>query len=202
MSGKYSGSVKDLKKKIGHLVVRANSDILDLDVGYKRIKEGGELTKKEKEAEESLIEKKTGLEDAVKSLEGRTGYIREEKLEKFVKMMKTTIETAGKLLERKEETEVLDEAKVKETQAEAKSSVEEIELLEREIEEEKIGLSGNLSRLCGTAKYETGEVVSEEEDLKRELDGLDGYLQERFKKIRKEICRKMLEQITKLESEV
>ena len=56
------GSVKELKRRIGNLVVAANADIIELNTGYRRVKDGGVLFKKEQDAEKSLIEIKQKLQ--------------------------------------------------------------------------------------------------------------------------------------------
>jgi hypothetical protein len=63
-----SGSSVELKKSIGKLVFQANSEIPELQSGYKRVKDGGALTKSEEGKEKSLKEKIAGLEDGLKSL--------------------------------------------------------------------------------------------------------------------------------------
>ena len=69
MSKPQSGSSVDFKKSIGRLVFQANSEILELHSGYKRVREGGTLSKREELKEKSLTENVAGLEDRLKSLD-------------------------------------------------------------------------------------------------------------------------------------
>ena len=202
MSGKakpLTGSVKDLKKSIGNLVMNTNSDILALQKGYSKVKDGGTLSKSEEEIEKSLVVKKEALGEAIKSLEARAEYVKEECLEKFLKMMTTTAETADTLLCRKSEASDITEEEIKKVQHQAKASVDEIEVLEEEIAKEIEGLSFSLSQLSGAPVNIVGEL-SEEDEIEREFKRLDPYLQERYTKIKKEITRKMIEQTLKLEA--
>ena len=197
-SSHLEGSVKELKKRVGNLVVAANSDIIELNIAYRRVKDGGELSKREQEIEKSLIEKKSGLNEAWRSLEANPDYVVTENLQNFVK---TTVETAGKLLEKETSEVIIDEGLVKQVQLEAKDSVDEIEVRDEQFGRDIQVLSSTLSKLEGSSTVpveERREVSTREEDvdeLKRELDNIDSYLQERFMKIEKEIKRKMLEQI-------
>ena len=201
------GSVKELKRRIGNLVVAANADIIELNTGYRRVKDGGELFKKEQDAEKSLIEKKAGLDEALRNLETNPDYVTTENLQKFVRMMKTTVETTEKLLAGKDaSSEAIDEGVVKKVQLEAKDSVDEIEVRDEQFGRDIQELSSTLSKLTGSSnkpavdRREESNKGDEDEQLKRELNTLDSYMQERYKKIEKEIKRKMLEQIIKLET--
>ena len=187
-----SEGTRSLKKRIGKLVFQTNSDILDLQNGYRRVNASvGALTKREIELEKSLRKKKEALHDAVKSLEARTGYIKEEKMEKFVLMMKTTVDTADKLLAGKSEAnDVIDQNKVEEIQKEAKTSVEEIEVNEKETLREIQGLSTTLSNLVQQdVNVDIEEEASVGDEIEQELSLLDNYLRERYRKIEKEIKR-------------
>ena len=153
MEGKakpLAGSVSELKKSIGNLLLKANSDILDLQRVYIRVKDGAILSKKEEEKEKALVEKKKAIEDGIKSLEERSEYVKQENLEKFLKMMKTTVETADQLLSMKSEVgDDIIEDSVKGIQQEAKASLDEIQVIEEEIEKEIRGLSTTFSSLSG-----------------------------------------------------
>ena len=65
-----SGSENKIKKSIGHIVLKANLDILDLQKGYKKLKDGGSLSMWEIEKEKSLKEKMDGLKAGIDNLEG------------------------------------------------------------------------------------------------------------------------------------
>ena len=98
-----SGSTNDLKKSIGQLVFRANSDVLALQKGYKKVKEGGSLNKIEIEKETSLKETVAGLTEGIKDLELKPDYVAKENLQKHLVLMKTTVQTANIVLGKKEE---------------------------------------------------------------------------------------------------
>jgi hypothetical protein len=189
------GSVKELKRRIGNLVVAANADIIELNTGYRRVKDGGELFKKEQDAEKSLIEKKAGLDEALRNLETNPDYVTTENLQKFVRMMKTTVEMTEKLLAGKDAcSEAIDEGVVKKVQLEAKYSVDEIEVRDEQFGRDIQELSSTLSKLTGSSnkpavdRREESNKGDEDEQLKRELNTLvDSYMQERYKKIEKEI---------------
>ena len=142
-----TGSLNQLKKNIGNLIFSASTEIIELQKVYKKGKGRENLSKLDLEREKSRIEKKEALKDAVKTLESKPNYLKDENLEKFILMMKTTVETAESILARKNDiSDTLDDV-VKEVQSEAKASVEEIELLEEETLKEINVLSSTLSSL-------------------------------------------------------
>ena len=58
--------------------------------------------------QKALEAKKEGLSDAIKTLEDKPTYVKDENLEKYRMMMKTTVETVNILLSRKSDaTEVI-----------------------------------------------------------------------------------------------
>ena len=87
MEGDLSGSANQVKKSIGSIVVSANTDILALLKGFKKVKDGGTLNKSEAQVEKSLLEKKEGLKNAIRNLESRKDFIKEGNLEKSLKLM-------------------------------------------------------------------------------------------------------------------
>ena len=168
------------------------------------MKDGGSLSKSESEKEKSLSEKKAGLEDGIKSLEEKEEYVKKEKFEKYIKLMKTTVESANTVLTKKEEASDVTEEAVVTVIGEAKSFVAEIKAIEEAHEKDIIGLSATFTSLSTAGPVE--EDVERhhnddtEEEFKREIENLAPYLRDRFRKIEKEIVTKMREQIIKLES--
>ena len=57
-----SGSSNDLKKSIGRVVLLTNTDILELQTAYKKVKQGGSLTKIETEKERVFKDRVAGDE--------------------------------------------------------------------------------------------------------------------------------------------
>ena len=74
-----SAASNNLKKSIGRIIISINSEILELLAEYKKVKTGVPLSKKGEIKEESVKKKKEALEDALKNLEPRSGYIEQEK---------------------------------------------------------------------------------------------------------------------------
>ena len=194
-----SGSSVELKKSIGRLVFQANSEILELQSGYKRVKDGGTLTKSEEGKEKSLKEKIAGLEDGLKSLDEKPDLVEKDNFKKYIDMMKMTVKTAGSLLTKKDEASDVTEEAVGDIQKEAKSCMEEIEMIEDVIEQEVAGLSKVLSSLTGPIVNVENDSKDPEVEVEKAINNLDKYVRERFVKIKKEISVKMREQITKLE---
>ena len=206
MSGKnnpLSGSVNEIKKSIGHIVPKANLDILDLQKGYKKLEDGGSLSMWEIEEEKSLKEKMDGLKAGIDNLEGREGYVENGKLEKLLKMMKMTLETGTTILDKKDNACEISEDALKEVQIEVQSSLDDVKLLEVETEKEVLELSKTLFSLAGSPINIGKEQVKEEtgeEKIKNILENLDPSLCERYLKLKEELARKMIEQTVKLET--
>jgi hypothetical protein len=150
-----SGSTNDLKKSIGRVVLLTNTDIIELHTAYKKVKEGGTLTKSETERERVFKDRVKGLEEGLARLLKKPEMVKQDKFERYVSMMKTTVESAKKMLSDKGETEAIAEESIKEVKKEAKNCVEEIELFEKELEVDILGLNKTLeylvrpSRKCG-----------------------------------------------------
>ena len=88
-------------------------------------------------------------------------------------MIKTTVESAASVLDRKEEaSEDIIEDDVARVTTEAKSCVEEIELAEQQVENDIIGLGVTLSSLAGPVENvsELSDPDEAEADLKREIE--------------------------------
>ena len=83
-----------LKKSIGRIILKINSEILDLQKEYSKIKDGGCLGRKGESLEKTIKDRKEALEKALSELESRPEYVIDEGLEKTVQMLKDNIETA------------------------------------------------------------------------------------------------------------
>ena len=197
-----SGSTNDLKKSIGQLVFRANSDVLALQKGYKKVKEGGSLNKIEMEKETSLKETVAGLTEGIKDLELKPDYVAKENLQKHLVLMKTTVQTANIVLGKKEEAASdVNEESIGIIIEEAKTCLHEIEIIEELLEKDIMNMSKIFSTLAGPVVTMEEEPKQSEAELQfeRDLDNVDNMERERFWKISKEISTKMREQIAKLD---
>ena len=88
-----------VKKNIGNLVLSVNSEILDLQKEFKRLGDSNNWSSKADELENSVKEKKEALEDLIKRLEAKPGYVDKEKFQKLLETMKTSVNSADKVLE-------------------------------------------------------------------------------------------------------
>ena len=135
-----------LKKSIGKIIININSEILELLEEKKKVKDDVTLSKKGVDKENAVRKKKEALEDAIKGLEERPDYVAQEKMEKFVDMIKENIATAGKALSNSgEESDTLQIEAVG-AQKTATATVETIEQNEKAAEEEMRTLANNLVR--------------------------------------------------------
>jgi hypothetical protein len=74
MTGNLSTtSSNQLKKSIGRIVISINSELLELQQEFLKVKSGANVSKKGELLEKSVSEKKKALEDALHSLETRPG---------------------------------------------------------------------------------------------------------------------------------
>ena len=167
-----SGSSNDLKKSIGRVVLLTNTDILELHKAYKKVKEGGTLTRSETERERVFKDRVQGLEEGLASLLKKPDMVKQDKFERYVSMMKTTVESAKKMMSDKGETEAVTEESIEEVKKEAKNCVEEIELIEKELEVEILGLNETLSSFSIQVENVEPETKKEESkaELEREID--------------------------------
>ena len=79
-------SSTELKKSIGKIVIRINSESIDLLNEYKKVKEGGTLSNKGEVLQKGVIEKKKYLEEALTSLENKLEYVQTENLQKTLQL--------------------------------------------------------------------------------------------------------------------
>jgi hypothetical protein len=135
----------------------------------------------------------------LKSLDEKPDLVEKDNFKKHIDMMKMTVKTAGSLLTKKDEASDVTEEAVGDIPKEAKSCMEEIEMIEDMIEQEVAGLSKVLSSLTGPIVNMENYSKYPEVEVEKAINNLEKYVRERFVKIKKEISVKMREQITKLE---
>ena len=110
----------ELKKSIGKLIIKLSSEVLELlEEKRKHKKDKGDLSSKGQDLKRSIAEKKKALEDTLKDLEARTDYISEEKLEKYIRMMKVNIGTAKQVLEADSDIDKIKESDIIKAKKEA-----------------------------------------------------------------------------------
>ena len=196
-----TGSGNQLKKSIGRIIIRINSEILDLQQEYKKVKEGTALSTKGVNLEKNVKEKKEALEDALGSLEGRPDFVTKESMEKTVQMIKDNIATAEKVLKVPDEGDEVSESDINDAQKKASETIDEIVNSEEQAAEEMRCLTATLSTLASVSDViEKDSPVNEDEnvDFQRELEAIGKYQKERFFKMMKEIEVKMDFQISNL----
>ena len=204
MVGPLTGSPNDFKKSIGRLVLLVNADTLELQKVFRRVKDGGaNLSTVEQGREKVFKERIAGLEGALESLAKKPDTVKRESFERYINMMKTTVESANTVMSGNFD---ITEDTLEDVQKEAKTCVEEIILVEEEIKIELSSLNKTLSSLAmpvKTVESEPDVGVEHEDDqdlLQMEVDHLDSYSLERFSKIKEEIIMKMKSQTAKLET--
>ena len=126
-------SSAQLKKYAGNLVLNVNNDILELQKIYARIKDGDfiQLTDSDRAKEKKIEENKILLENPVSKLDSMKEYVQEEKLEKILKMMKTTIQSTNTVFDQKANINISAVNIVKEMKDEAETFITDIEISEK-----------------------------------------------------------------------
>ena len=181
-----------VKKNIGNLVLSVNSEILDLQKEFKRLGDSNNWSSKADELEISVKEKKEALEDFINRLEAKPGYVDKEKFQKLLKTMKTSVNSADKVLEFKvKKDEVLTEI-IEQASKEASDVMEEINAKEKEEEEELSSLTSAMENLVSIkAARVRGGAEEEKTKVEIELENIDSYHAVRVKKLKEEILVKM-----------
>ena len=179
-------SAADLKKNIGRLILKLNSDVLDLIVEYRKVKHNGDFSEKGKDLELSVTKKKVSLEKTLKMFESKPDFVKQEKLERFVSMVNTNISTAAKVLESKEEDNEVLLVEAQESAKEAKAVIADIEAEEEKIVNDIAKLTANLS-----IAIESNSDIAGDETFNRELKSIGKYKADRYMKMRKDIETKM-----------
>ena len=93
-----SSTSNNVKKGCGKIIISINSELLELMSEYKKVKSCGQLSTKGTQLEKSIKQKKEALEEGLKGFDDKPEYVKSEKLEKTVKMLKCNISTAKKVL--------------------------------------------------------------------------------------------------------
>ena len=187
----------ELKKSIGKLIIKLSSEVLELlEEKRKHKKDKGDLSSKGQDLKRSIAEKKKALEDTLKDLEARTDYISEEKLEKYIRMIKVNIDTAKQVLEADSDIDKIKESDIIKAKKEALETVEEIKVAEEKAAAEVDRLTSALSKLASEPstkekKAEPVENADMSNEAKQELGRIGSYQADRFQKMRKEIQEKM-----------
>ena len=107
-------TLSDLKKKIGTLIIETNANILELQDGLKRVQSGGDFSKQEKEREAVLLKQKNSLDEVATALRNNAQNKEDGQIEKYLKLIDTTIETSVSVLNKDKSSE-LDTEKIKDT---------------------------------------------------------------------------------------
>ena len=180
-----------MKKSIGRLIVKLNSEILEFLPEQKKVTNEVQLSSKGVVIRDSIKVKKDALEEALSGLEARRDYIIQESLEKFVKMIKCNITTAQKLLETETDSVDVNEMEITNAKEEAYKTVDEVLKNEDLAEVEMRKLTSTLANLAQDDFDKDNSENKDEENVKRELTAIGSYQAERFQKMDKEIKEKM-----------
>ena len=187
-----TGSSNQLKKSVGNLIIKINSEILELQQEYRKVKAGASLSKKGTDLENAVKEKKKALEEALECMEGRRDYIIQETMEKTVQMVKDNIATASKVLDNPSDENEVSESDVNSAKDKAAEAIEEIEAIEEQVEEDMRRITLNLSSLAPVSNVSHGDVDTDDGDqIERDLTAIGKYQRERFHKMEKEIKENM-----------
>ena len=189
-----SSTSNNVKKGCGKIIISINSELLELMSEYKKVKSGGQLSTKGTQLEKSIKQKKEALEEGLKGLDDKPDYVKSEKLEKTVKMLKCNISTANKVLAGGCVGEEVSENDLTDAKKEAQETVEEIEGVEKQVELEMKALLSKFTSLDPTfdvPEDDTNYKETEEQVIEKELGYLDTYQATRVRKMKKEIEDKM-----------
>ena len=142
-------SSKELKKNIGKVVIQMNNDMMVLQKVYKKVRSSEEkkLSTKDADIESRVIKSRDKLKETITALENQPSQVAAEGLEKFLKLMKTTMETAEILIDSKEGYKSLSEDEMLKTKETAQSTLTEVMRKEQKVVKEFDDLSKTLSTL-------------------------------------------------------
>ena len=186
---------KSVTKVVGKIVLKLNSDLLDLLKEYKNAKEEVPLSVKGVQLQESIDKQKKELEEILKNFKDGHNYLDEQKSTKTLAMIKMNIDTANKVLESNgplEGKEAMDEFQgcIEESRQGALNVMNEME------EEEKIA-EENIKELLTSKQLNQGKEDNvdngddEIDQIERELASISAHQAERVRKMKKEIKEKM-----------
>ena len=167
-----SSTSNNVKKGCGKIIISINSELLELMSEYKKVKSGGQLSTKGTQLEKSIKQKKEALEEGLKGLDDKPDYVKSEKLEKTVKMLKCNISTANKVLAGGCDGEEVSENDLTDAKKEAQETVEEIEGVEKQVELEMKALLSKFTSLDPTfdvPEDDTNDKETEEQVIEKEL---------------------------------
>ena len=123
--------MSELKKGIGKLIIKLNSEVLELI----EEKKAAEPTLKGVELLKSVGDIKNALQAVLGDLENKPDLVRKEKTETYVKMIKDNITTASTVLEVKSDNVgKIDTAAIVTAKKDASDTVFEVEQVEKETE--------------------------------------------------------------------
>ena len=180
--------MSELKKGIGKLIIKLNSEVLEL-IDEKKVEEP---TLKGVELLKSVGDIKNALQAVLGDLENKPDLVRKEKTETYVKMIKDNITTASTVLEVKSDNAgKIDTAAIVTAKKDASDTVFEVEQVETETELNS--LTKVLSKFAVNTKcdVEKSDVKTEETEVEKELARLGPYQAERYKRMCEEIRSKM-----------
>ena len=188
-----SESANELKKNIGKAVIQINSDILTLIEVYKKGKLSGTVLLSDKDAavEDRVKTTSARLEETIKTLQSQPDYVKSEGLDKLIKLMSTTTETAHTLFDANSGFEFVSKDKVIETQELAESAVSEMKQKDQMI----ANTFNDLSKTLSTISISPEKACTVESELRY----LSSYKQERYRKLEKMLKKHMQDHTDKLE---
>ena len=183
--------ISELVKSLSQVVLKTNSDILDLAKTYSKSEA------KKDDVKEKVIEKEVKtLEDAIKSLEaGTTGT--EYVSERFVSSLKNTVQAAKNMLEKKSEPEE-EIHKAEERSNEIKASVDEVIEKDKKAAHELKVFSDSLAG-CLDTKTDQPLVEDSVYEIESAIADLEPYVRDRFNKLKNHLTKQMSDQVNKLE---
>ena len=89
----------NFKKRVGGAILKINSDVLALQKGYKKLKDGVKLSAAEEKLEKSVSSGVLDLEKDLSFLEENDKYVKENSIENYIGIIKTTVDTAHNVLD-------------------------------------------------------------------------------------------------------
>ena len=179
-------TAKSVTKVVGKIVLKLNSDLLDLIKEYKNAKEEVPLSVKGVQLQESIDKQKKELEEILKNFEDGPDFLDEQKSTKTLAMIKMNIDTANKVLESNgplEGKEAMDkfQGSIEESRQGALNVMKEVEE-EEKIAEENIKELLTTNQLNAAKNNEGNEGDKEIDHVERELAAIDAHQAERVKK--------------------
>ena len=174
----------NFKKRVGGAILKINSDVLALQKGYKKLKDGVKLSAAEEKLEKSVSSGVLDLEKDLSFLEENDKYVKENSIENYIGIIKTTVDTAHNVLDVKHF---------------ASETVKTLENMKKEAESCLSGLqidvANTVNNLNIHSDVEKVESLVWDDDLTKEFDGLNKHVGAKFQRILSEINKKMTDQL-------